>query len=65
MYLYVRKPSDSQARSKEQPITSQPGQRNSYYPDRGVSGFGGCEGSNGSYLWTSEGLGEVCVSRPS
>lgn len=40
MYIYDPKLSGSRSRSKEQPITSQPPQRNSYYPDRGISGFG-------------------------
>jgi hypothetical protein len=40
MYIYDRKLSGSQSRSWEQPITSQPAQRNSYYPGRGMSGIG-------------------------
>lgn len=44
---------------KEQPITSQPAQRNSCYPDRGISGFGGRGGSSGSYVWADEGLGQL------
>ena len=62
MYIYGRKLSSAQSLLKEQSIISQPAQRNSYYPERGISGFGGGEGSNGSYVWTSEGLGEICVS---
>lgn len=61
MYLYDRKPSGSQARSKEQPITSRSAQRNSYYPDQGISGFGGRGGSNSSYVWENEGLGQFRV----
>lgn len=62
MYIYDRKFLGTQSLSKEQPIISRPAHRQSYYPDRGISGFGGREGSNGSYVWTGEGLGEICVS---
>jgi len=40
MYIYDRKFSGAQSLLKEQPITSQPVGRNSYYPDRVISGFG-------------------------
>jgi len=60
MYLYDRKLSGVQ--SKKQAITARPAERNSYYPDRGISGFGGRGEGSGSYVWTSEGLGEICVS---
>jgi hypothetical protein len=62
MYIYDRKLSGAQFLLKEQPITSRPAQRNSYYPDRVKSEFLGRGGSSGSYVWTSEGLGEICVS---
>lgn len=61
MYINDRKLSGSQsrARAKEQPITSQPAQRNSYYPDRVVSEFLGRVGTNSTYLWANEGLGQT------
>jgi hypothetical protein len=62
MYIYDRIPSGTQSRSTGQSITSRPAQRNSYYPDRVISGFLGRGGSSSSYVWTSEGLGEVCIS---
>jgi hypothetical protein len=62
MYIYDRKLSGAQSLLKEQSITSRPAQRNSYYPDRVISGFLGRGWSSGSYVWTSEGLGEICVS---
>ncbi|MDF0651666.1 MAG: hypothetical protein P0121_09395 [Nitrospira sp.] len=40
MYIYDRKLPDHWSRSKEQAITSRPAQRNSYYINRGISGFG-------------------------
>jgi len=57
MYIYDRKLLGSQSRAREQPTTSQPTQRNSYYPDRLVGGFLGCEGSS-TYVWTNKGLGD-------
>jgi hypothetical protein len=62
MYIYDRKLLGPQSRPTEQPITSRPAQYSSYYFDRGISGFGGRGGSSGSYVWTNEGLGEICVS---
>ena len=59
MYIYDRKFSGAQSLLKEHPITSQPDQRNSYYLDRGISGFGARGGSGGSYVWANEGLGEL------
>ena len=59
MYIYDRKLSGAQSLLKEQPITSRPAQRNSYYPDRGISGFVGRGGSSGSYVWANEGLGKL------
>ena len=59
MYIYDRKLSGAQSLRKEQPITSRPVQRNSYYPDRGISGFKGRGGGSGSYVWTNEGLGQL------
>lgn len=64
MYIYDRKLPGPQSQSKEQPITSQPAHRNSYYPDRGISGFGGRGGSSGSYVWANEGLGQLSVIEP-
>jgi len=64
MYIFDRKLSGSQSRAKEQPISSQPAQRNSYYPDQGVGGFLGRGGSSGSYVWENEGLGKLSVIGP-
>ncbi|MGH8652047.1 MAG: hypothetical protein ACREYE_07615 [Gammaproteobacteria bacterium] len=59
MYIYDRKFSGAKSLLKEQPITSRPAQRNSYFPDRGKSGFGARRGSSGSYVWANEGVGEL------
>jgi hypothetical protein len=59
MYIYDRKLSGSQSRSKEQPTTSQSAQRGSYYPDRVVSEFLGQGGTNSRYVWAQEGLGQL------
>ena len=48
MYIHDHKMSGPELRRKEQPIISQPAQRNSYYPDRGISGFVGLRGISGS-----------------
>ena len=65
MYTYDRKLSGSQFRSKEQPITSWPAQRNSYYPDRVVSGVLGRGGINSEYVWAHEGLAQGPSAFPS
>ncbi len=62
MYIYDRKLSGPQSRPTEQLITSRPAQYSSYYFDRGISGFGKRGESRGSYVWTDDGLGEICVS---
>jgi hypothetical protein len=59
MYIYDHKFSGAQSLLKKQPITSRPAQRNSYYPDLGISGFGGRRGSSGSYVWANGGLGQL------
>ena len=59
MYIYDRKLPGAQSLLKEQPISSQSVQRNSYYPDRGINGFGGRTGGSGSYVWATEDLGEL------
>ena len=59
MYIYDRKLSGSQSRSKEQSTTSQPVQRNIYHPDRTISGSSGRGGSSSSYVWANEGLGQL------
>jgi hypothetical protein len=59
MYIYDRKFLVAQSLLKEQPVTSRPAQRNSYYPDRGISRSLGGGGGSGSYLWTNEGFGEL------
>ena len=64
MYIYDRKFSGAQPLLKDQSITTRPAQRNSYYPDRVVNGFGGCGGSSGSYVWEHEGLGKLSVIEP-
>src|SRR5919109_3091514 len=59
MYIYNRKLSGAQFLLKEQPITRQLTQRNSYYSDRVVSEFLGRVGTNSSYVWAYEGLGQL------
>jgi hypothetical protein len=61
MYIYDPKLSGAQSLLKEQPITWLPARRNSYYPERGISGFGERGASSGSYVWANEGLGEGVV----
>jgi hypothetical protein len=62
MYIYDGKFSGAQSPLQGQSITSRPTQRNSYYPDRGISGFKGRGESSGSYVWTNEGLGKLSES---
>ena len=64
MYIYDRKLSGAQSRTKEQPSSSQPAPRNSYYFDRGINGFGRRGGSKGSYVWANEGLEQFSTERP-
>ena len=64
MYIYHRKLSGSQFRSTEQPITSRSAQRNSYYPDRVISGFLG-RGENNRYVWADQALGQTPSAFPS
>ena len=59
MYIYDRKPPGSQSWSKEQPSSSQPAQRPSYHPDRGIRGPFHGRGSSGLYVWANEGIGEL------
>jgi hypothetical protein len=59
MYIYDPKFSGTPSLLKEQPTTSEPAQRNSYYLDRGKGGFLGRAGSSGSYVWANEGLGQL------
>lgn len=63
MYIYDRKFSGAQSLLKEQPITSQVAQRNSYQPDGVVNGFLGCGGSSGSYVGTNERLGQLSKAK--
>jgi hypothetical protein len=62
MYIYDHKFLGPESLPTEQPITSWPAQHSSYCFDRGISGFGKLGESSGSYVWTNEGLGEICVS---
>jgi hypothetical protein len=59
MYIYDRKLSGSRSQGKEQPITPQRAQRNSYHLGRVISGSWGRRGSSGSYVWTNEGLEQL------
>ena len=65
MYVHDRKLSGFPSRSKEQPISSQPTQRNSYYPDRGISGFVGHRGISGSETPPSDEVDAFLESRRS
>jgi hypothetical protein len=59
MYIYEPQRPRSHFRRKEQPITRQLAQRNSYDPDRVVSEFLGRVGTNSTYVWANAGLGRL------
>lgn len=59
MYIYDRKFAGWQSRRKGQPINVRPAQRESHYPDRGVGDCLGRRGSNSTYVWAHEGLGQL------
>jgi hypothetical protein len=60
MYIYERKFSAAQSLLQEQPITSRPAPRNSYYPDRVRPVFG----NSSSYVWANAGLGQPSTEIP-
>jgi hypothetical protein len=65
MYVHARKLSGHRFRSKKQPSISQPAQRDSYYPDRGISGFVGHRGTSGSETLPSDEVDAFLESRKS
>jgi len=65
MYIHDNKISGPELRRKEQPIISQPAQCESYYPDRGISGFVGHRGISGPETPPSDEVDAFLESRKS
>jgi hypothetical protein len=58
MYIYDHELSGVLSQQEQQPVTSCPVRRISYYPARDIGGFYGHGSINGPYLWGFDGLGQ-------